>query len=106
MSLPTRTGGGPAGSVTVDDTGQSQVQPEDKLRGSLEIQNNDGLDGGPSARCHLLINTTEDPAVFGEGIYLNPGGTYFMGTANLSTAQIKAVTDSGETTKLFFQVGR
>jgi len=94
-----RHGGGPHGTVAVDDSAAAVVQPLDKLRNYLEIQN------GGAARCHIAISDTID-AVFGSGLYLEPGGVYTVGATNLTPARITAICDTGESTTLNFQVGR
>jgi hypothetical protein len=104
MAAVEKSGGGEAGSVLVDDTGTIVVIPRNQNRNFVEIQNNDGLDGQPAARCHLRINN-EGNAEYGKGIFLNPGGSYFMGLDNLSIADIKAVTDTGTTTTIYYQLG-
>ena len=97
--IPNKHGGGPHGTVTVTDGSAVVVQPLDKLRNYLEIQN------GGDTRCHIAISDTID-AVYGSGLYMDPGAVYTVGFTNLTPARITAICDTGASTTLNFQVGR
>jgi len=95
--IPNRHGGGPHGKVAVTDA-VVDVQPLDKLRSYLEIQN------GGLSRCHISVG--ESDAVFDSGLFIEPGSVYTIGYTNLTPARISAICDTGQTTNLYFQVGR
>jgi len=92
-------GGGPAGKVPVTDI-STPVQENDQLRSYLEIQNS-----STGNRCHLRFSDDEG-ATWDAGLYLDPGDVYTMTTDNLTYARVSAVCDSGQTTDLYYQVGR
>jgi hypothetical protein len=102
---PIRHGGGPSGLVTVTDSAAIVIQPNDKNRKYLEIQNNSDAAYGNSGRVYLSISDSID-AVALSGLYLVPGAVYTMTVDNLSPARVTAIAASGESSDISWQVGR
>jgi hypothetical protein len=100
-------GGGDAGVVEVDASGDTIVFPNQELRNPA---------GNPTRRYAIIVadpaNTLpvflrlhqEEPAVAGEGIPLFPGFFYEITMDNLYMGAIRAVVASG-TEKLFIHDG-
>ena len=97
-------GGGPSGKVTVGDTVEV-ISPADPNRKYLEIQNNGDLAKGNSNRVYLSISNTID-AVADSGLFLEPGAVYTIAVGNLTPARVTAICAAGETSDVYFQIGR
>ncbi len=103
MSL-LKHGGGPSGKVVVGDS-VSVISEADPHRKYLEIQNNGDPLKGPSNRVYLSISNDID-AIDDSGLFLEPGGVYTVAVGNLTPARITAICAAGQTSNVYFQIGR
>ena len=92
-------GGGPTGNVTAVSSGVL-VAASDILRKYMLIRNE-----SDTVKVWLSIGSVSTPEAH-KGIYLKPGESYEITGDNNTPAAIYAVTESGLTALLSYQIGR